>query len=465
MRQRSLISVFATILASVAWAQVGSDPVPLKNWPAPLYWVPTGAEATALDGGGKKQSERSATAASPIGTNALVFVPMTPCRVVDTRPGLGFTGAYGPPSLSAGIARTFPIQTNSTCPFPSPSMDVGAFSFNITVVPHGPLGFLTIWPTGKPRPVVSTLNDLQAQIVANAAIVMAGPNNPYVTGSVDVYASDSTDLIIDINGYYAPLDDGWENSALGLSALWSNTTGTHNTALGNSAMWTNTTGSQNTAVGANAQTGATGSNNTSLGFSAGLLSQGSNNIYIGNEGDAGDNNTIRIGTTGTHTRFIAAGISGVTPGGSLVPVVVNQAGVLGTISSSRRFKEDIADMNDASDGLLRLRPVVFRYKQPYEDGSRPIDYGLVAEEVAQVYPDLVVRDKNGRIETVQYQKLTPMLLNELQREHERGERQADTIRQQTETIRQQADAIRQEAEKTRALEDRVAALEQLLRGR
>lgn len=97
-------------------------------------------------------------------------------------------------------------------------------------------------------------------------------------------------------------------------------------------------------------------------------------------------------------------------------VVIDSNGQLGTVSSSRRFKEDIRDMNDASSGLLRLRPVTYRYAQPYADGGKPLDYGLIAEEVAEVYPDLAARGADGQIETVQYQKLTPMLLNELQKQ-------------------------------------------------
>ena len=96
-------------------------------------------------------------------------------------------------------------------------------------------------------------------------------------------------------------------------------------------------------------------------------------------------------------------------------MLVDSNGQLGTVLSSRRYKEDIHDMGAASDGLLRLRPVTFRYKKPYADGSKPIQYGLVAEEVADVYPDLVVRGKDGKVETVQYYKLDAMLLNEVQK--------------------------------------------------
>ena len=103
-----------------------------------------------------------------------------------------------------------------------------------------------------------------------------------------------------------------------------------------------------------------------------------------------------------------------------VTVVIDSAGQLGTVSSSRRYKEDIQDMADGSSGLLQLRPVTFRYTKEYQDGSQPLQYGLIAEEVAEVYPDLVVRNEDGQVETVQYRKLITMLLNELQKQYGRG---------------------------------------------
>jgi predicted ribosome quality control (RQC) complex YloA/Tae2 family protein len=118
-------------------------------------------------------------------------------------------------------------------------------------------------------------------------------------------------------------------------------------------------------------------------------------------------------------------------------VVVDSNGQLGTVSSSQRFKEDIEDMGDTSDGLMDLRPVTFRYKQPYQDGSKPIDYGLIAEEVAKIYPNLAVKGADGKIETVQYQKLTPMLLNELQKQNKKIEEQEDMIELQKEQIAKQ----------------------------
>ena len=122
-------------------------------------------------------------------------------------------------------------------------------------------------------------------------------------------------------------------------------------------------------------------------------------------------------TSGTQNSFFAAGVRGITTGNSnAIPVVIDYDGQLGTVSSSRRLKEDIHDMGDTSSGLLRLRPVTFRYRKPFADGSKPIEYGLIAEEVAEVYPDLVAHSADGQIETVKYQVLDSMLLNELQKE-------------------------------------------------
>jgi len=227
------------------------------------------------------------------------------------------------------------------------------------------------------------------------------------------------------------------NTANGALALVNNTMGSQNTASGAKALQTNTIGNNNTAMGESALASVTGSSNTGLGDSAGSnLTTGSYNIMIGSQGLAADDHTIRMGDV--QTRTFIAGIQGITTGVSNpVAVLIDTNGQLGTVNSSRRFKEDIQDMGDASSSLMRLRPVTYRYKQPYADGSKPLDYGLIAEEVTEVYPDLVVTNKDGQVQTVQYQKLTPMLLNELQK-------QQDQIRK---------------------LEARLAALEALLSGK
>jgi polyhydroxyalkanoate synthesis regulator phasin len=130
------------------------------------------------------------------------------------------------------------------------------------------------------------------------------------------------------------------------------------------------------------------------------------------------------------TSFFVAGVSGVATGlASPVAVMIDASGQLGTMSSSRRFKEDIQDMGDASNALMRLRPVTFRYKQPYADGAKPIDYGLIAEEVADVYPDLVAYSPSGEVQTVQYQKVNAMLLNEVQKQHQQIQAQNEQIKE------------------------------------
>ncbi len=569
-----------------------------------------------------------------MGSSALVFVAMTPCRIADTRASQNFPAGFGTPSLvGSATGRTFPIQSNTTCPVPSVAQ---AYSFNLTVVAPTPYGFITAYPTPGPMPLAAAVDWATSLIVGNAAIVPAGTN-----GSVDIFASANTDLVIDINGYYAAPGDLNGNTALGIGALAGNTTGSDNTAIGSSALQSdtigglntatgfvalasNTTGSANTASGASAllsnttggdntasgafalQSNTTGGENTASGFSAlqsnttgarntasgafalknnttgiantasgaaalqsnttgggntasgigalesnttganntasgggalgsnttggrntasgygalgsnttgydntasgsgalesnttgrdntasgatalvanttginntangeaallfnttgsnnvgignlaalNVSGSNSNNIHIGSLGAAGDSGTIRIGGNtalgdpAVQTSFFAAGIRGITTGNNdAIPVVIDSNGQLGTVSSSRRFKEDIQDMAEASSGLLRLRPVTFRYRQPFADGSKPVEYGLIAEEVAEVYPDLVAHSADGKIESVKYQVLDSMLLNELQKEHRQ-------VRQQTEEIR--------------LLQTRLAALEQLLSGK
>jgi hypothetical protein len=321
------------------------------------------------------------------------------------------------------------MQSSTTCSIPAAAL---AYSLNITVVPQGPIGFLTAYPTGQSLPLAATLVWSQGSITSNAAIVPAG-----TSGSINVYASNVTDLVIDINGYYAAPTDlngntaigagtlannttgSLGNTAIGNIALSSNTTGNLNTAMGDESLRFNTTGGNNTAIGHGALfSNLTGSNNIAIGMDAAINVSGGNsrNIHIGNAGSFTDSGTIRIGTSGTQTSFYVAGVNGVTTTNSAVPVLIDTTtGQLGVTSSSRRYKEDIQDMGDASSGLMRLRPVTFRYQKPFADGSKPIQYGLIAEEVAKVYPDLVAHSADGQIEAVKYQVLDSMLLNEVQR--------------------------------------------------
>jgi hypothetical protein len=247
---------------------------------------------------------------------------------------------------------------------------------------------------------------------------------------------------------------GLYNTAWGYLALSQNATGSSNTASGSGAIQANTTGDRNTANGANALwSNTTGSSNIAIGYAAGTnLTTGSNNIDIGHPGVAAESSTIRIGTPGTQTRTFIGGVRGVTTGATdAVAVVVDSNGQLGTISSSRRVKDDIADMAGASSGLMNLRPVTFHYKIDQNAASRTLQYGLIAEEVAEIYPGLVARSANGQIETVLYQFLPPMLLNEYQNQ----QRTIDTLRAQVAA----ADAqTRKLAEQVAALTRAVAAL-------
>jgi hypothetical protein len=621
------------VLASTALtAQVPRQEsvVPLKNWTAPLYWQPSQAERAAA-GRAEPQLKFSANAVS---ADALTFVAITPCRLVDTRGG-SFNGIspFSGPSVAAAGSITIPVQSateasTNTAPAPCgviPSI-AEAYSFNLTVVPHagGAVDYVSLWPAGGTQPFVSTLDDPQGAIVSNAAIVPAGTP----TGGISVFNSGPaiTDVIIDMNGYYAAPTDlngntaigagtlagnttgsqdtavgfnalgsnttgiqnaaegylalannttGFYNTGNGAYALWNNTTGSYNTANGDGALTSNTTGSYNTATGTTAMifnttgndntaigqdalanntngnnntatgqaaltsntgggnntadgfqaltTNTTGVNNIAVGYQAlqhntigyqnmasgyqalqanvgGLdnvaigyvamvantsgngniaigaqalfsnttgggniaignsaaqsVSAGNgNNIHIGSAGASGDSSVIKIGSNQSSTYI--QGIYGGSPGTPNFLVCVDSSGHLGTSGcsstpSSRRFKEQIADMADSSSKLLQLRPVTFLYKPEYDDGSHTLQYGLIAEEVAKIYPDMVGYDKDGQPASVKYQPLTPMLLNEVQKQNVQ--------------LQKQAEAIQLQQEQNRKLEDRLAALEALLSG-
>lgn len=239
---------------------------------------------------------------------------------------------------------------------------------------------------------------------------------------------------------------GSANTVLGVNAMDLNTTGGSNTALGTLSLFSNSTGSNNTAVGANALSNATGSSNIALGRLAGTgITSGSNNIDIGNSAPGNESDTIRVGNT--QTRAFLAGVNGVTVS-SGTAVYIDSNGQLGTVTSSVRFKEDVASMGDASEGLMKLRPVTFHYKAPYDDGTHLLQYGLIAEEVAKVFPDLVQYDDKGKPFTVRYHEINTMLLNELQKQH------AKVAEQQSEVGSLKAQLAEQEA--------RIQRLEALL---
>jgi len=210
---------------------------------------------------------------------------------------------------------------------------------------------------------------------------------------------------------------GFHNAAAGFQALFSNTTGNHNTADGDNALVHNTTGILNTAVGGHAlDQNITGSSNVALGFQAGFNITGNGNVCIGQNivGLAGESNVTRIGNIGS------------TAQANGVFVTVGAGGKLGFQVSSRRYKDDIKPMDKASEALFALKPVSFRYKREIDPARSP-DFGLIAEDVATVNPDLVARDEEGKIVTVRYQAVNAMLLNEFLKEHRKVEEQEKTI--------------------------------------
>jgi len=248
------------------------------------------------------------------------------------------------------------------------------------------------------------------------------------------------------------------NSAFGNFALSANTTAGGNSAFGFSALTANTTGANNVAVGAAALAGlTTGVSNIAIGTGAGgnLNAAESNDIYIGNSGIQGESDTIRIGYIGTVTSAYIAGIYKKTSA-SGTEVFVNATGQLGTVKSSLRYKHEIADMGDESDVLMKLRPVAFYYK-PEVDDTQTQQYGLVAEEVAKVAPELVAFNEDGTPETVRYHFVNAMLLNEVQKQRQRIEDQQETNERQSNTIAQQQAEIQELAARMAKLETMLAA--------
>ena len=312
-----------------------------------------------------------------------------------------------------------------------------------------------------------------------------------------------------------------ENTAFGAAALLFNTTGTQNTAVGAAAVLSNTMGSDNTAVGANAlSANTTGSENTSLGHSSlGANIDGDRNTAVGevalSSNFHGNENTangfqalaqntdgafnVAVGTgalshntigesniavgaaagqdqdIGSGNVYIGAGVVGIAgennhtyignvnlttvSGGNADTVTVDlTTGLLGHASSSRRYKEEIQPMDNASEALYRLKPVTYRFKKEIDPMQSP-DYGLVAEDVAQVDPNLAIRDGNGQIENVRYTAINAMLLNEFLKEHRKMEEQADTIAELKLTVAEQQNTFQSKlSEQEKQIADLVSGL-------
>jgi hypothetical protein len=242
--------------------------------------------------------------------------------------------------------------------------------------------------------------------------------------------------------------DGSFNVASGKNAMGENTSGSDNTAIGEGALQVSTTGGNNTALGFLAlQNNAAGNNNIGVGYQAGLnVSGGSNNIEIGNEGEAKDgvaanSGVIRIGTAGSQKEVFIAGIENSKITGSAV--YVTAGGRLGVLASSERYKTAIEPMGAITAKLGQLRPVTFKLKT---DAEGPVQYGLIAEEVDKVYPELVIRDNESKIQGVRYDELAPMLLNEVQQQAakiaslERKVADVDDLKQQLSAVVQELKA-------------------------
>jgi hypothetical protein len=257
------------------------------------------------------------------------------------------------------------------------------------------------------------LNETGSQNTANGAFALF--NN--TEGNLNTANGDSA-LFNNTTGY--------QNTANGAFALFSNQDGASNTATGLNALKFNISGFGNTAVGHNTLANTTGGGNIALGLDAGTdLTTGNNNIDIGNVGDASDSDTIRIGNS-THGRIFIPAINNIVLGAGVPVTIDSTTGLLGEATSSRRFKENIKPMDNASEAILALKPVTFHYKKEIDSQGVP-QFGLVAEEVEKVNPDLVVRDKEGKPYSVRYDQVNAMLLNEFLKEHRKNQEQEAAI--------------------------------------
>jgi trimeric autotransporter adhesin len=272
-------------------------------------------------------------------------------------------------------------------------------------------------------------------LLPRAQAVSPPPDGDFSTGDTAQGLGDNTAIGADTLCNMMMLG----NTPYGCHALEGNTTGVHNTAIGFSALEENAMGNSNTAIGFAALYASTGSDNIALGARAAVYHiAGDHNIYIGNIGMGSEAGQIRIGTPGLQTGTYIAGISNAAVTGS--PVVVDFNGRLGVTTSSARFKEAIKPMDEASEAILALKPVSFHYKKEVDPEGIP-QFGLVAEEVEKVKPDLVVRDKEGKPYTVRYDAVNAMLLNEFLKEHRKVEQLEKQVEKLTAGLQKVSDQL------------------------
>ncbi len=273
----------------------------------------------------------------------------------------------------------------------------------------------------------STAGDNTAVGFQALYLATTGINNTAV-GSAALKATTSGDNNTAIgNDALAGTTSGGVNTALGSSALAANTTGSLNIGIGPAALQNSTSGDSNIAIGfAALGSTTTTSSNIGIGNNAGFAANGStSSIFIGNTGQVADSTTIRIGTAQT-SAYMAGIFNQSVDGATDTPVIIDSAGKLGTTVSSRRYKFDIEPMADMSAMLGKLRPVTFRYKEA-QNGRHPLQYGLIAEEVAELFPDLAVFNKDGGVDTVKYHLLPNFLLAGYQAQQKTIAVQADEI--------------------------------------
>jgi hypothetical protein len=398
--------------------------------------------------------------------------------------------AFGQGALQNNICEPSPFIT---CGTDNTAVGVGALNLNSFTSENTAIGYQALYGGGNFCTAVGSEALKQNQGVRNTAIgygalttsfgsentatgflaLTSGGNYNTAVGTRALEGNGNTGNDNSALGRSALLNNinGDDNTALGLGALRSNTHGNYNVGLGIYSLYANTTGLGNVAAGDSAlQHVTSGQYNIGMGFDAGQnITAGHNNIEIGSSGSNGDeSNTIRIGQQGTQTQTYISGIYGAQVSG--VDVVVDSNGRLGVMTSSVRYKHDIHDIGESSNKLLKLRPVSFRYKS---DPTKTLQYGLVAEEVEKVYPELVTYGPDGQAQGVRYLELTPMLVAELRKQSVREATLKKQILRQTKQIRYQSREINEQATQVEKLseqfaqqkadfEKRLSALEQVL---
>src|SRR6266498_5761236 len=362
----------------------------------------------------------------PDGNTSLGFFALSSDTTGGNNTAIGFQAMNLNTTGSSGTATGYHALINNTTGGNNTATGAGALNLNTTGGSNTASGYFALFS-----------NTTGSNNTANGASALNNNTTGFSNTATGVQALFNNTI-------------GGDNTATGFGALESNTTGNNNTANGLNALNSNTTGNNNTAIGIDALfNNTTGSTNIALGFLAGVnLTTGSNNIYIGTSGgSSGESAKIRIGTQGTQTATFIAGISGVTvPGG--VGVIVGTNGKLGTTTSSARYKDNIEPMDKMSEAIHSLRPVTFRYKQEL-DPEGILQFGLVAEEVAKVHPDLIARDEEGKPYTVRYEAVNAMLLNEFLKEHRRVEEQSSEIRELQATVAELKSTLKEQAAQIR----------------